>query len=62
MAFFLVVAEYTFFMNIIINLSDIFYLTGVRSHDRGEIMILLEKKTKTKEKKDGIIFCDARTS
>ena len=44
-----------FFMHLILSPSDIFYLTGVRSHDVGEIMILLAAAKP-------IIFCDMRTS
>ncbi len=42
-------------MHLILSPSDIFYLTGVRSHDVGEIMILLAAAKP-------IIFCDMRTS
>lgn len=49
-------------MHLIINPSDIYFLTGVRSHDPGEILIMLEKKEERKDKREGFIFCDARTS
>ena len=62
MTFFLIIAVYTLFMHLIINPSDIYYLTQVRSHDPGEIMMLLDKREKIKEKRDGIILCDLRTS
>lgn len=42
-------------MHLIINPSDIYFLTGVRSHDPGEILILQRNN-------EGVIFCDARTS
>lgn len=42
-------------MDLILNPSDIYSLTGVRSHDPGEIMILLKRR-------GWIIFCDPRTS
>ncbi len=42
-------------MHLIINPSDIYFLTGVRSHDPGEILILQTNN-------EGVIFCDARTS
>lgn len=42
-------------MHLILNPSDIYSLTGVHSHDPGEIMILLKKR-------GWIIFCDLRTS
>lgn len=42
-------------MHLITNPSDIYYLTGVRPHDPGEILILQKNN-------EGIIFCDARTS
>lgn len=42
-------------MHLILNPSDIYSLTGVHSHDPGEIMILLKKQ-------GWIIFCDPRTS
>lgn len=42
-------------MHLITKPSDIYYLTGVRSHDPGEILILQKNN-------EGIIFCDARTS
>lgn len=41
-------------MQLIINPSDIYYLTWVRPHDPGEILILIGEQK--------IIFCDARTS
>ncbi len=54
-------SNYTGFMHhLIINPSDIYYLTGVRSHDPGEIMILQDAKDRVQEKK--IVFCDLRTS
>lgn len=60
-------------MHLIINPSDIYFLTGVRSHDSGEILILLNALDSTSRssipqnlagmtEKVGIIFCDARTS
>ena len=49
-------------MHLITNPSDIYYLTGVRPHDSGELLILLEKKEERKDKREGFIFCDARTS
>lgn len=42
-------------MHLITNPSDIYYLTGVRPHDPGEILILQKEN-------EGTIFCDARTS
>lgn len=56
MTFFLVVAVYTLSMHLIINPSDIYYLTWVRSHDPGEILIIYNQ--------EGIqvVFCDSRTS
>lgn len=42
-------------MHLIINPSDIYFLTGVHSHDPGEILILQTNN-------EGVIFCDARTS
>jgi len=42
-------------MHLIINPSDIYYLTGVRPHDPGEMFILQKEN-------EGVIFCDARTS
>ncbi len=42
-------------MDLILSPSDIYYLTGVHSHDPGEIMILLSSEKPT-------IFCDLRTS
>jgi hypothetical protein len=49
-------------MHLILNPSDIYYLTGVHSHDAGEILLFLEKKAKRKDKREGIILCDPRTS
>lgn len=68
--FFLLLSIYSSSMNLIINPSDIYYLTWVRFHDPGEILLLLEKKEEKwanliasrKKKKEGIIFCDPRTS
>lgn len=58
-------------MHLITNPSDIYYLTGVRPHDPGEILILLHILDSTSHSQarlagmtdtKGIIFCDARTS
>ncbi|MBP6921296.1 M24 family metallopeptidase [Candidatus Gracilibacteria bacterium] len=60
-------------MHLIINPSDIYYLTSIHSHDPGEILILLNVLDSTSRSsipqnlagmtdKVGIIFCDARTS
>jgi len=56
MTFFLVIAVYTPSMHLIINPSDIYYLTGVRSHDPGEILIIWDKNSIQ------AVFCDPRTS
>lgn len=42
-------------MHLIINPSDIYYVTGVRPHDPGEMMVLMTEPRMT-------VFCDARTS
>jgi len=43
--------------------SDIFYLTGVMTHEGGEVMILLQKnKAERIKQKEGIVLCDPRTS
>lgn len=42
-------------MYLILSPSDIYFLTGVRAHDPGEIMVLLGGEKP-------IVFCDARTS
>lgn len=47
-------------MHLIINPSDIYYLTSVRSHDPGEILML--QSTEGVRQNSGIIFCDLRTS
>lgn len=49
-------------MYLLVNPSDIYYLTGVHSHDPGEILLLLDKEEKIKNKKCGFVFCDSRTS
>jgi Xaa-Pro aminopeptidase len=50
-------------MDLITNPSDIYYLTWVRPHDPGEILLVLpDKKEKRKKKKEGIILCDPRTN
>lgn len=56
MTFFLISAVYTLFMHLIINPSDIYYLTWVRSHDPGEILIIYDKNDKS------TVLCDLRTS
>jgi Xaa-Pro aminopeptidase len=43
-------------MHLIINPSDIYYLTWVRSHDPGEILIIYDKNDKS------TVLCDLRTS
>ncbi|MBP7773678.1 M24 family metallopeptidase [Candidatus Gracilibacteria bacterium] len=43
-------------MHLIINPTDIYYLTGVRSHDPGEILIIYD------ENNQSTILCDLRTS
>jgi len=69
---------YTESMHLIINSSDVFYLTGVCSHDPGEILLILGQRAKSNSscvvdesqhtllrrtgEQKGIIFCDARTS
>ncbi len=50
-------------MHLIINPSDIYYLTGVRSHDPGEILLIPSmQSSKFKVQSAGTIFCDPRTS
>jgi Xaa-Pro aminopeptidase len=49
-------------MYLIINPSDTYFLTGIRPHDPGEILVLIDKRVKIKEQRGGIIFCDTRTS
>jgi len=49
-------------MHLVLNPSDIYYLTGVRSHDPGEILMIQDNKAERIHNKEGIIFCDARTS
>lgn len=56
MTFFLLIAGYTLYMHLIINSSDIYYLTGVRSHDPGEILIIYGQESIQ------VVFCDPRTS
>jgi len=56
MTFFLISAVYTLFMHLIINPTDIYYLTWVRSHDPGEILIIYD------ENNQSTILCDLRTS
>lgn len=46
-------------MHLIINPSDIYYLTGVRSHDPGEILVIYDIEG---ENQGNSILCDARTS
>ncbi|MCB9806415.1 hypothetical protein H6768_00615 [Candidatus Peribacteria bacterium] len=43
-------------MHLIINPSDIYYLTGVRPHDPGEILIISDIDAIR------VVFCDLRTS
>lgn len=46
-------------MYLVIDPSDIYYLTGVRPHDPGEILLLVFPDS---EKRKNCIFCDPRTA
>jgi Xaa-Pro aminopeptidase len=61
--FFIIIVLYNPSMHLITNPSDIYYLTGVRPHDPGEILLISQiQNTKGKIQNGGIVFCDARTS
>jgi len=57
--FFIIVAVYNLPMHLITNPSDIYFLTGVRPHDPGEILIIRDTRSK-KLRKDRVL-CDPRT-